>query len=185
MRKYLGMLCAGAALAAMSAVAGQAETVHFNVSPGLWEITSAPKVGGQLPISDAEMAKIPPAQRARFEAAMHAAMGAMQKPHTMRECLTQDKINKGFDIDKHPGESCNKTVSVNSSTSLMMKMACTGRDGNMNGTFNFVSTSPTSVTGTADMVMSRGSKTMTVNTAISGHWVGADCGKIKDVEMVN
>jgi hypothetical protein len=182
MRRYSVVVLAAAAVA----FASQAEAVHFNVISGVWEVTNSPKVGGQLPISDAELARIPAAQRARFEAAMKQSMGAMQKPRTFRECLTQDKINKGFDLDKAPNQKCVKTATVNSSTSLQMKVVCKGQQETVNGTFQFVTVNPKSVAGTADMVISRGGKTMTVDSTITGHWVGSDCGKLKDnVEEVN
>ncbi len=57
----------------MSADPTQVELAADN---GLWEVHTHPQTKGQLPISDEQLQKLSPEQRARLEAAMQAAMGA-------------------------------------------------------------------------------------------------------------
>ena len=59
-----------AAGAAAFTLGSNAATAPLNASPGLWQITTQTKMSGQLPIDESELNSLPPAQRAKFQAAM-------------------------------------------------------------------------------------------------------------------
>ena len=152
----------------------------LNVSTGLWEVTVTPKLSGQLPVSDAEMAQIPAAQRARYMAAMHAMSGRTRK---MRECLTQEKLNKGFSLGGEEG--CTATVVSNTASMMEVRETCAdNNEGLQSADFKFLASSTTSIAGQGHMVVSRDGRTMKIDHTIAGHWLSSSCGNVKDVEVV-
>ena len=75
--KKWAILCALGASAAAMVLASAADTPQLNVKLGLWEISTHPQVSGQLPITDEQLQRLPPEQRAKFEAAMQAALARL------------------------------------------------------------------------------------------------------------
>ena len=71
-------LCAGAAIA----LAQAAEYAKPNIKPGLWEVTVTPKVSGEMPIPEDQLAKMTPEQRAKVEAMVK---GAGSKPRVYKD----------------------------------------------------------------------------------------------------
>jgi len=185
-RRFLLVLVAMACAPALAATGGMTRATvakthaTLNVSTGLWEVTVTPKLSGQLPISDAELARIPAAQRAKFMAAMQGMSGRTRK---MRECLTQDKLNEGFSLGDREG--CTSTVVANTASAMEVREACQGNsEGLKTVDVKFIAGSTTSVTGQAHMVVSRGGKTMKIDDSMSGSWISSSCGNVKDVEVV-
>ena len=72
--KRCAILCALGAGGVAVALALAGEIPQLNVKLGLWEISTHPQVSGNLPITDEQLQKLPPDQRAKFEAAMQAAI---------------------------------------------------------------------------------------------------------------
>src|ERR1700737_5419758 len=86
-----------------------------NIKPGLWEVATNPKTSGEMPIPEDQLAKMTPEQRARLEAAMKAHMTNGAKPRVYKECMTPEKIARGFDIDPHGDDSSCKRNVISSS----------------------------------------------------------------------
>ena len=169
-----------AAAPAVSATPTMHATLHVN--PGLWEVTVSPKMSGQLPISDAELARIPAERRAKFMAAMQSMVG---KPHKMKECITQEKLSKGFQVGRDSAR-CTSTVVTNTASAMEIRESCPADQGGMTSVdVKFMASSPTSVIGTTHVVAGHGGKTMTVDSTVAARWIGAGCGAIKDVEIEN
>jgi Protein of unknown function (DUF3617) len=174
------------AIAAVTVPAAAATTVHaamaMHVNPGLWEVTVTPKASGQLPVSDAELARIPADRRAKIMAAMQSIMN---KPHTMKECLTEEKLSKGFVVGRE-NASCTSNVISNTASLMEVQTTCTAAaDGLRTMDLRFQSHGSGDVMGTTHMIMTRGAKTMTVDGTMTGHWLGSDCGSVKTVKMEN
>jgi Protein of unknown function (DUF3617) len=64
-----------ACTAAVTALVQGADFTKPNIKPGLWEVTTNPKMSGQMPIPEEQLAKMTPEQRARLQAAMQAGAG--------------------------------------------------------------------------------------------------------------
>lgn len=159
-----------------------ASTVHaaLHVNPGLWEVMVTPKMSGQMPLSDEEMARIPADRRAKMIAMMQTMMA---KPHKMRECMTQAKIDKGFTVGRDRA-NCTSTVVSNTASAMEIQARCSeGRDGTQNVDIKFMAPSPTTVTGTTHIIAARAGRSMTVDSTVAGRWLGANCGSVKDVEV--
>ncbi len=159
------------------AAASQAAPVSLNLKYGLWEITSAGTTSGAPPIPAAALANLPPAQKAKIQAAMAAAMASANTPHTYKSCVTAESIQRGFK-DPELSNGCTETVVSSSPTDMEVKIACTGRH-QMSGTVHFQASSPEAMNGTVDMTLADGGNSMKVNRQISGKWVSADCGNVK------
>src|SRR5690349_17314466 len=69
------------------------DAVKLDVKLGLWEVKTQGKAGGKIP--DEMLQRVPPERREQMIAAMRAAA---ERPTTARQCLTADKLAKGFDF---------------------------------------------------------------------------------------
>src|SRR5262249_23705437 len=119
------------ALATLSATAlvQAAELMKPNIKPGLWEVTNHPQVSGQLPIPEEQLAKLTPEQRARMEATLKSYATNSAKPRVYKECMTAEKIARGFDIAKHGEDSsCTRKIVSSSTDELTLHDECNKHD---------------------------------------------------------
>jgi Protein of unknown function (DUF3617) len=168
---------------AMTALAQAADFVKPNIKPGLWEVTNSPQVIGDMPISEDQLAQMSPEQRARLEAAMKAGMASANKARTYKECMTPEKIARGFDIDKDEGKSCKRKIVSSTATELQLHDECESTERKTVSDVHFQVKGGTQMTGKINVVISSGAKTMTVNSSVQGKWLGADCGAVKDAQL--
>jgi hypothetical protein len=173
----------GAGLAAVM-LAHAADVPQLNVKLGLWEIATHPQVSGNLPITDEQLAKLPPDQRAKFEAAMQAAIARGAQPRIFKECMTAEKRAHGFEAGSDPSKTnCQVTLVTNTSNEFESHRECVTDDGKQSTSVHFRVVSSDHVAGTVNALISHGGKTMTVNSTMEGKWLGADCGAVKDIEL--
>jgi len=177
-KKMLLGLVAVMAMAAPALCAGAVHTV-LQFKPGLWEFIETPKVTGDTVISDAMMAKIPPGQRAQFLAETRKMMA---QPQTVRECMTQAKFNQR--LFSTAGSGCTQTTVSNIASRIEVQTKC--RDaGTQQGTDRTVAaSSATNVTSAMHAVVAQHGKTMIVDTSETGRWLSADCGGVKDIQVM-
>ncbi|HEV3140465.1 MAG TPA: DUF3617 domain-containing protein, partial [Vicinamibacterales bacterium] len=165
------------ALSLTAAIAAQAPMM--DVKLGLWEITTKTNMGGASPpampkMSDEDLAKIPPAQRAQIEAMMKGAAGA---PMTLKSCLTKEKYEKGLAMQQRPNQNCTQTITNNTRTSMDASVVCTQPAST--STVHMEATSPTSYTGVVKSKSTQRGREMDITIEMSGKWLGADCGDVK------
>ncbi|HEY1725957.1 MAG TPA: DUF3617 family protein [Steroidobacteraceae bacterium] len=160
-----------------------APSPKLNIKLGLWEIKTQPQVNGEMPMSDERLEKMSPDQRARMQAAMQAAMAHMQQPRTMKECMTAEKRAQGFDTGNDDPSRCQQTVGKDTSSDFELSRVCASEQGKTSTDMKFHAVSSDHVVGTVNAVMSRGTKSMTINSTMEGKWLGSDCGSVKDFEM--
>ncbi len=159
------------------AAASHAAPVSLNLKYGLWEVTSAGTTSGAPPIPASTLANLTPAQKAKMQAAIAAAMASSGKPHTYKSCITAESIQRGFK-DPELSNGCTETVVSSTQSDMQVKLACTGRQ-QMTGTLHFQTSSPVAMSGTIDVTVTENGGSMKVNRQISGQWVSADCGDVK------
>jgi len=172
----------GAAGAAM-ALAQAADIPQLNVKLGLWEVATHPQVNGNLPITEEQLQKLPPEQRAKFEAAMQAAIARGAQPRVFKECMTAEKRSRGFNAGSDQSKNCQVTLITNTPSEFESHRECSTEDGKQSTSVHFRVVSSDHVSGTVNALISHGAKTMTVNSTMEGKWLGADCGSIKDMEL--
>jgi hypothetical protein len=168
---------------AASALVQGADVVKPNIKPGLWEITNNPQVSGQMPIPDDQLAKMTPEQRARMEAAIKAYTANSAKPRVYKECMTPEKIARGFEIERADNASCKRKVVSSSSNELTLHDECNKPDQQSVSDVHFEIKGGTQMSGKINFVMTSKGKTMTINSIVQGKWLGANCGSVTDSEL--
>jgi Protein of unknown function (DUF3617) len=177
-------LLAGLVVITVSLPGNAADLVKPNIEPGLWEVATNPQVSGEMPIPAEQLAKMTPEQRARLEAAVKASLAKTTKPKVYKECMTQEKIARGFDMDRNADQpSCKRKVVSSTANELTLHDECSRADGKSTSDVHFEIKGGTRMSGKINFVMSSGGKTMTVNSTVQGKWLGADCGSVKDAEL--
>jgi Protein of unknown function (DUF3617) len=170
--------------AAVTMLAQAADITKPNIKSGLWEVTSNPQISGELPISDEQIAQMPPDKRAKFEAMLRAGMKSAASPHVYKECMTPEKLARGFESEQHgDAASCDRQVVTSTANELQLHDVCTKNSGKTVTDVHFQISRAVNMTGTISAVITSNGKTMTVTSSLQGKWLTADCGNIKDSEM--
>lgn len=182
MTRPLALACALGAAAMLPVLADQVQ-VKLDADTGLWEVTTHAHSNGAPLVSEDDLQRLPPQQRERFKAAMQAAMAQAMKGRTMRECLTPEQRARGFDVGDQ-SSSCKTTVVKNTSTELEVHKECATDNDMSRITQRFHMSGRRHVSGTMDIMQSRAGNELILHTDIEGKWLGRDCGKVKDVEIV-
>lgn len=182
-RVALGFALAGAAAVTLTVRADQ--PVNLDVQMGLWEVTAQAQTSGALPPQAQEqLQNLPPAQRARIEAAMQAAMAEAQRGHVFRECMTPERLSRGFGGGDDSAE-CKTSLVRNTRTDFEYHKTCKSADGTSHSEKAvFHMADRHHVAGTVDVVASQGGHPMKIHQVISGKWLASSCGSVKDVERV-
>jgi hypothetical protein len=168
-----------AALAALLLTAAvYAGDITPNVKTGLWQSTISMQSSGELPISDADLAKIPPERRQQFQAAMQAALASAAQPHVWTSCVTAEQLRKGLSFKPDDLPSCTRTVVSSTASTWEMHEECTGA-APRTVSIRFHASSPAEIDGKIATTITRGDRTMNLNGAIHGKWLSANCGSIK------
>lgn len=164
-----------AAIALAPLACRAADLTPLDVKTGLWETTINTQTSGVPGVSDDVLAKMPPEQRARIEAAIKGASG----PHTTRSCVTPDTL-KSAAFGDSSNSACKRTLISSTPTSATYHVECgSGRMTNV-GDGHVQATSSESIKG--DVVMKTtmpGGRTSTTNVTFTAHWLGSDCGSLK------
>jgi hypothetical protein len=179
-RMQMSLLGTSAFFAVLATVAS-ASSLTLHVSTGLWEIVSKVKMSGmenKMGVSPSQMADMPPASRARLQAAMAAVNGV--HTNTVKSCVTQKDLDRPFHPGgmNEPGVTCNETVLSATSTDESIRVACSGRR-TMDGTFHFTAPTPGTMNGHMDMTVTDHGHVMNMTSELQGRWLGASCGAIK------
>jgi len=162
----------GVALVA-TAPAVFAETL--NVKLGLWETTMVAQTSGMPPI---DMSHMTPEQRARMEAAMEAAKTRAATPHTIRSCLTKEKLDKALFHEDNEA-SCKHTVITRSATVYAVKFECRRENNNSSGEWRFEAVTPEKVKGDGNFAVENGGRKMSSRGTMTAKWIGPSCGAVR------
>lgn len=161
------------------------QPVNLGVEMGLWEITAQAQTSGAIPPEvQQRLQSMDPGQRQKVMAAMQAAMADAQRGHVFRECMTPERLSRGFNMD-HESVQCKSTLVRNTRTDFEYQKVCSSSDGSSRtekAVFHLADRHH--VSGTVDVVVSRAGHPMTVHQNLDGKWVASSCGSVKDVEMV-
>jgi len=169
-----------AALAAGLAGAALTAPLTLNVKPGLWEVTTQGEVTGAPPVPPEMLAAMPPERRAKFEAAIAASMARAAKPRVAQHCMTEEKLQHGFDTEEKTEHRCTQNVISSTGTVMDVSQQCDMGRGKMSGRMHFEARDGETVDGTIDFTVSNGANTMTSKHVFHAKWLGADCGSVQD-----
>jgi hypothetical protein len=161
---------------AVTTLVQAADYTKPNIKPGLWEVTVTPKVSGEMPIPDDQFAKMTPDQRAKVEAMMK---GAGSKPHVYKDCMTPEKIAKGFEMERGADEqACKRNIISSTAAELTLHDECNHTNRKSVSDVHFTFKGGTQIDGKMHIVTTASGKTMTVDSTVAGKFVAANCGAI-------
>jgi hypothetical protein len=153
----------------------------FDAKTGLWETTTTTEMSGMtgmpaMPqISEEQLSKMPPQQRAQIEAMMKSRAGA-PRTSTGKTCLTKDSFKQALAMGQN--ENCTKKVVTSSSTMQNIHMECT--QGKMTMAGDLVIERVDSEHAKGSMVMkASGDQPMNMKMSFTTKWLSADCGDVK------
>lgn len=158
------LLLAGAALAAQ---------LSFNVRPGLWRLTVAIKTAGAGSISQQLLEQVPPAQRAKVEAAMRSVMTQADAPHTYMRCLTAQDLRTGAQLTGPSNRLCHRSIE-GTSRDWHVHMECGGKTPSI-ADYRFKAPDREHIVGTLQTRATRDGTLVTAHGTVSGTWVRAAC----------
>jgi hypothetical protein len=133
---------------------------------------------GAPPIPPEVLANMPPERRAQAEAMMQGAMARASEPQVMRNCVTEEQLRRGLNLDETHNPSCQRTVVSNSTRQLVVHEECAGAHP-MVGDFRFAAVDRETMKGNINVVMGNGANTTTMKRSLQGKWLGSDCGDVK------
>ena len=151
----------------------------LQIKPGLWEFVDTPKVTGDTVVPEAALKDVPAAQRAQHLADLRRMLAQSQR---VRECLTQAKFERqAFTA----GQGCSQSLVANTASRLKLRTVCRNEQGGMKSSTDqrITATSTTAVNTTHAMNAYHG-KTMVVDSTENGRWLAADCGGVKDIQIM-
>ena len=157
----------------------------FDIKPGLWEYTTTTSMdmagGQQMPampqLTEEQLAKIPPAQRAQIEAMMKNR-GAMGSPrtNTSKVCITKESLAKALNFSQQQN-TCTSKVNSLSSTKQEIHIDCAGQ---FKGSGDFIIERVDSEHAKGNMTMkTEGGHAMTMKMTMSTKFLSSDCGDVK------
>lgn len=162
------------------AAASHAGQVTLNVRPGLWQMSSGGSTHGAPPIPADVLARLTPAQRAKFHAVMAGTMARAGKPHVYKYCVTEKNLHRGFDpAENQHSHDCKPTVLSSTASTMDVREECRGdRPGeHSSGRFHFEAPNPVTMNATLNLTVSDGAHTMRMKRVMHGQWLSAACGK--------
>lgn len=182
-RVAIGFALSAAAAVMIQAQAGQ--PVNLGVDMGLWQLTTHTQVSGAVPPQlEERLQKMPPAQRARIQAAMKAAMADAQRERVLEECMTSQRLSNAFNSGPASAQ-CKSTMVRNTRTDFEYHKVCALQDGKGHTeTARFHLLDRHHLSGTVDVAQTEGGHALKVHETIDGKWLAKSCGGVKDVQPV-
>jgi len=153
----------------------------LNVKEGLWEVTMTHSMTGMpaMPaIPPDALAKMPPEQRARVEAAMKQSGMGGPKTDVRKDCITKDKLEKQTAFNDNRGE-CTRTVVNSTGSKLEIKLHCEDKQTSTDGTLLLEALSSDNVKGSMHSVTNSNGRTMNMDFTFSASYLGPACGDVK------
>jgi hypothetical protein len=141
----------------------------FDIKTGAWEVTGSTSMSG-MPMPKDALDKMPPAQRARLEAAMAARAGKVTS-HTSTTCVTQRDLDR-VDLMKSEGANCSRKIISQTARHYEMEETCTAPEPSKTHA-KFDAKSAESYSGSIDRMQGSGK----VHVETTGRWLGAVCKK--------
>ena len=157
----------------LAAVPAAGRAASLDVKTGAWEITQSTTISGN-PVPKAALEGMPPAQRAKVEAAMRARADKA-KTTVLHSCVTRKDLDRG-ELMRGENPNCKRKVIAQSARHLEFEEAC-GAPEPRTSHFKIDASSSEAYTGSIDMAQGEGGR---VHIEMSGRWTGPTCKKGDD-----
>lgn len=161
------------------------EIKPLDVKVGLWESSFTTELSGlpampPMSLSEEELAKIPPAQRAQVEAAMKGR-GSMGRPETTTEkqCITRETLNRP--MYRGSDKTCIAKVVNATSSTQQIHIECSPSGMKAAGDMTLERVDSEHIKGTMHMKTSGGNagRSVDMKMTTSSKWLSSDCGGVK------
>jgi len=156
----------------------------LNIKEGLWEMTVTHSITGMPAIPPETLAKMPPEQRARVEAAMKQSGMGGPTADVHKECVTREKLDKQLafdenrkDKDRDQDKDCTRAIVNATGSKLEIKFHC--EQSSTDGTLLLEAVSSDSVKGSMHSVTNSHGRTMNMDFTFSSRYLGPACGDVK------
>jgi len=163
--------------AVLLAVSGlrAADPIPLDIKPGQWEATVTSQMSGlsQVPqIPADQLAKLPPEQRARVEAALKQAGG----PHTStnKSCVKKEDLNK-LQMNLGNDQACKTNLVSSSGSRQEIHMECDRNGGKQIGTIVIEALSSESIKFNVQAGGDFNGKNVSMTIKGTSKWLGAAC----------
>jgi hypothetical protein len=153
-----------------------ADPVPMNVKLGLWETTLTNQTDISSLVPPEALAKMPPEQRAKMEAAMQGRGGP--RTSTTKRCVTKDTMNEALasaSAGNTKQQNCTRTWVSSTSTKQVIHMECTSGTRKTSGDIQVEAVDRETTKGS--MVMTSG-EGRNMKMEWTSKWLGADCGDV-------
>ncbi|MBK9135815.1 MAG: DUF3617 domain-containing protein [Betaproteobacteria bacterium] len=170
-----------AALTIVAAGGAQAQKLR----PGLWENAVSMKSSDQrveqaMAQMRAQLASMPPAQRAQVEqmmASQGVGIGGAGKPNTVRSCISPEMAARN---EFNPGDSrCQSIDHKRTGNVVRFRFSCQNEGTTSQGEGEFTLVSDTETRGKMFVNTQRQGQSMRMDMESTSKWVAADCGNLK------
>jgi hypothetical protein len=158
----------------------------LNIKEGLWEMTVTHSMTGMPTpaIPPETLAKMPPEQRARVEAAMKQRGMGGPATDIHKECITKEKLEKQMafdenrkDKDRDQDKDCTRTIVNSTGSKLEMKFHC--EQSSTDGSLLLEAVTSDSVKGSMHSVTNSHGRSMNIDLTFSSRYLGPVCGDVK------
>jgi hypothetical protein len=173
--KSRSVWCVSALLPIVLGAVLDAQAPALDVKMGLWEITTTVQIRGQIAI---DTSKMTPEMKKVVEDAVKKVTGETYT-NVANQCMNNEWLGKWVFMGQNPpGLTCTQTPTSNTRASLDVTITCTGEHTSATQ-MHLDALSPTSMKGTIKSESTEQGRTSTSNVALTGKWLGADCGSEK------
>jgi hypothetical protein len=143
---------------------------QLDVKTGQWQMTASVHMDGPI-IPPEALAHLPPDARARIEGALQSA----QQPHTNRSCMTEDKLQHGFDLDQSTHGHCHQQLLNLSSHAMEVRGVCEAPDGASTMHATITAVDRETIQGVIDVNRDAARGPTHITVSLAGKWLGPDC----------
>jgi hypothetical protein len=109
---------------------------------------------------------------------MEERMKGNQTPRTTttKSCVTKEDIEKGFNVGGSD-KACTRTVVSSIGSRQEIKIECNHENNKSAGTIRIDASDPENVSGSMQMSITSGGRTMNMHTTFKSRWLGPSCEK--------
>ncbi len=179
-------VCLSLAALALTASAAHAQGASSApIKAGLWEtsITSTSQI--QLPPElQARIDAMTPQQQAMMKANMPGGAGGAPTSIVTHACSTGQTVQDLMNQAQQKGTQCKLTNQTQTASTMSFDISCTMPQGSASGHSSFTLADSDHVSGTTHMTAtmtgkSGGSGSMVIDSTLTSHYLGSDCGTVQ------
>ena len=169
------LICGAVGLLVTAGTAVAAAGQSFDIRTGLWEISVVTESSGKLPMSNEDMQKLTPRQRAAFDKVIGANQGPRRR--VIKSCVTHEKLDRDNVFESaEAGMTCSNKRLTRTRTDATGTITCSNGAKRMSEEFSFHVRDREHVVGTFHLIRSEGANALSIKGKQSGHWISAACG---------